>query len=234
MKDGIPLYIKLRNELIRRIEEGKYDLDTLLPSERNLIDEFKVSRETVRRAVTELEQLGYVHKKQGVGAFVIRKCPVDPIEPMASFTAELEARGIKAGDSLINKKILNHPPKRVIEKLKVEEVLYTRRVRFANERPFAVEDSYFPIDLFDCLSKYNFKGSYYQLIVRKCKIPVTQINQKISSRISTEEEMNLLSLKKETPMLCINRTWYSYNRPIYYLMFNARADLYSFKSEVKI
>jgi len=197
MKDGIPLYIKLRNELVRRIEEGKYNLDTLLPSERNLIDEFKVGRETARRAVIELERLGYIHKKQGVGAFVVRKYPMDPMEPMASFTIELEARGVKPGDKLVNKKILNHPPKIAIETLKTEKILYTRRIRFADEQPFAVEDSYFPVDLFDCLNK-------------------------------------LLSLKKETPMLGINRTWFSYNKPIYYLIFSARADLYSFKSEVRI
>jgi len=234
MKDGMPLYIKLRNELVRRIEKGKYNLDTLLPSERSLIDEFEVSRETVRRAVIELERLGYIHKKQGVGAFVVRKYPMDPIEPMASFTIELEARGVKPGDKLISKKILNHPPKIVIETLKTEKVLYTRRIRFADEQPFAIEDSYFPIDLFDCLNKYNFKGSYYQLIVHKCKIPVTQTNQGIYSRISTKEEMKLLSLKKETPILGINRTWFSYNKPIYYLIFSARADLYSFKSEVRV
>jgi len=153
MKDGIPLYIKLRNELVRRIEEGKYNLDTLLPSERNLIDEFKVGRETARRAVIELERLGYIHKKQGVGAFVVRKYPMDPMEPMASFTIELEARGVKPGDKLVNKKILNHPPKIAIETLKTEKILYTRRIRFADEQPFAVEDSYFPVDLFDCLNR---------------------------------------------------------------------------------
>jgi len=63
---------------------------------------------------------------------------------------------------------------------------------------------------------------------------VIRINQGISSRISTKEEIKLLSLKKETPMLGINRTWFSYNKPIYYLIFSARADLYSFKSEVRI
>jgi len=234
MKDRIPLYIKLRNELVRRIEEGKYDLDTLLPSERNLIDEFKVGRETARRAVIELERLGYIHKKQGVGAFVVRKYPIDPIEPMASFSIELGARGVKPEDKLISKKILKHSPKIVIETLKIDKVLYTRRMRFADEQPFAVEDSYFPVDLFDCLNRYNFKGSYYQLIVHKCKIPVTRINQGISSRIAEKEEIKLLSLKKEIPMLSINRTWFSYDRPIYYLIFSARADLYSFKSEVRI
>jgi len=234
MNNRIPLYIKLRNELIKRIEEGKYKVNAFLPSERNLINEFKVGRETVRRAMSELEHLGYVRKKQGVGTFVVRQYPMDIIEPLASFTAELESRGVRAGDKLLTKKIIHNPPKQVIDTFNDNKILYTKRVRFADKVPFAVEDSYFPLDMLDCLDKYSLKGSYYQLIVHKCKIAVTRITQNILSRMSTKEEMNLLLLKRKTPMLIVTRVWFSYDKPIYYLIFSARSDLYSFKSEVKI
>ncbi len=234
MDDKIALYVKVRNVLVKRIEKGEYPLNTLLPSERKLMEEFKVGRETARRAVSELEYMGYVRKKQGIGTFIMRQYPMDTVEPLTSFTAELEARGIKAGDRLLEKKVIEHPPRDIKKALNIEKVFYTKRIRFADNIPFAIENSYFPLELRNCLVQHHFTGSYYRLIAHKCKIYVSRISQSISSRMSTKEEIKLLSLKKETPMLALTRTWYSKEKPIYYLVFIARSDLYSFKSEVRI
>jgi DNA-binding FadR family transcriptional regulator len=57
--------------LFERIQEGKYAFGTRLPSERDLAEELKVSRNTVRHALDVLEEHKVVQRRPGSGSFVI-------------------------------------------------------------------------------------------------------------------------------------------------------------------
>lgn len=67
--------------LKERIESGCYQVGQMLPSENTLITEFNCSRNTVRRAISELVRDGYVQTSQGRGVCNI----FQPIE-QASYT----------------------------------------------------------------------------------------------------------------------------------------------------
>ncbi len=69
-KNGIPLYIQIKNWILSRIESGLLKNGEQVPSERELATKFKVSRNTVSMAIRALELDGVVVTKQGRGAFV--------------------------------------------------------------------------------------------------------------------------------------------------------------------
>ncbi|MDJ0573222.1 MAG: GntR family transcriptional regulator [Pleurocapsa sp. MO_192.B19] len=69
----IPLHIDISEQIYRRIIDGYYLPGDKLPSERELIEEWKVSRITIRRAIANLVQQGLVSTYQGKGAFVTQK-----------------------------------------------------------------------------------------------------------------------------------------------------------------
>jgi len=52
------------------VAQGQYTLGGRLPSERNLCEQFRVSRGTVRQALADLEQLGIIIIKPGSGAYI--------------------------------------------------------------------------------------------------------------------------------------------------------------------
>ena len=54
-KEGAPLYLQIYKELQKRIENGVYKENELLPSEASLQAEFNVSRITIRRSLQDLE-----------------------------------------------------------------------------------------------------------------------------------------------------------------------------------
>ena len=66
----IPLHLAISEQLRDHILTGRYQLGDQLPSEHQLMAEFKVSRITARRAISNLTQQGLVAVKQGKGAFV--------------------------------------------------------------------------------------------------------------------------------------------------------------------
>jgi DNA-binding FadR family transcriptional regulator len=61
-----------------RINEGLYPRGGKLPSEHELIDEFKVSRTVIREAIAKLRAAGLVSVRQGVGVFIESLAPLQP------------------------------------------------------------------------------------------------------------------------------------------------------------
>ena len=65
-----PKYIQIRDQLVTRIKAGQLKPNSVIPSDRELAEEFAVSRYTAIRAVQELEKEGIVFREQGKGTFV--------------------------------------------------------------------------------------------------------------------------------------------------------------------
>ncbi|MFL1695513.1 GntR family transcriptional regulator [Weissella kandleri] len=63
-------YELIKNKIKEEIEAGDYRIGAKLPTESELMARFSVSRFTVRRAITDLENENYVYKVQGGGMFV--------------------------------------------------------------------------------------------------------------------------------------------------------------------
>ena len=67
----LPLYQKIKEELCARIVSGELEPNEAAPSEREIIEHFKVSSITARRCLNDLEQEGYVRRVRGRGTFVL-------------------------------------------------------------------------------------------------------------------------------------------------------------------
>ena len=65
-----PLSQQIEQILIERIHSGVYAADSQLPNETDLAEEFKVSRATIRSALSSLATLGLVVRRHGAGTFV--------------------------------------------------------------------------------------------------------------------------------------------------------------------
>lgn len=66
----LPLSQQIKQILIDRIYSGKYSADSQLPAENDLANEFKVSRATIRSALSTLSAMGLVVRRHGAGTFV--------------------------------------------------------------------------------------------------------------------------------------------------------------------
>jgi GntR family transcriptional regulator len=78
----------------KRIDDGTYAPGARLPTEAQLCDEFGVSRATVRTAIKELDVIGLVSTRHGLGTFV-RTIPYvqDGLEKMGSISDSIRASG---------------------------------------------------------------------------------------------------------------------------------------------
>lgn len=73
--DDRPQYVRIGELLRKRIQRGTYPLDSLLPTEVELCEEFAISRHTVREALRRLTDDGLIQRRQGSGSRVIASEP---------------------------------------------------------------------------------------------------------------------------------------------------------------
>ncbi|MGH4120630.1 GntR family transcriptional regulator [Clostridium sp.] len=75
-KSGVPLYIQVRKQIRNEIKKGVLSVGTKMPTERELSQRLKVSRNTVSAAYNDLEQDGALKSYQGKGTFVVEETDV--------------------------------------------------------------------------------------------------------------------------------------------------------------
>jgi DNA-binding transcriptional regulator YhcF (GntR family) len=71
-KQYLPLYIRIKSDIVNRILSGELKKDDRLPTERELSETFNVSRVTVVGALRELAAEGVIRKRRGSGSYVNR------------------------------------------------------------------------------------------------------------------------------------------------------------------
>lgn len=69
-RGAAPVYGPMQEEISRRIRDGELNEEDALPSENDLAAQFKISRGSVRTALTELAQTGMVYTLPGKGWYV--------------------------------------------------------------------------------------------------------------------------------------------------------------------
>lgn len=226
-----PLYIQLKEEILDKIKEGEWKVDSKIPSEKTLMDEYNVGRATVREAVSLLENEGYLYKKRGIGTFVARKQPSLGFEPLISLTYSLKARGIYALNDIEEKKLII-PDRKLLNTLKWKRskpCFYIKRLRYAEDVPLAVEESYFTENFEDILSNYDLTDSLAKIILQDLKITIKMVEQIIIPRMPTDEEQHKLKISEDTQVLNMQRWIYIEGReePFYYLNFIIPSNIYS-------
>lgn len=69
-KSGVPLYLQVKKQIMDQVRDGSLKVGYKMPTERELSETLKVSRNTVSSAYKELEKEGVIRSYQGKGTFV--------------------------------------------------------------------------------------------------------------------------------------------------------------------
>ena len=85
----VALYYQVREDLLHKIQSGQWGPDFKMPPERELCETYGVSRITVRKALDDLQNEGYLDRVQGKGTFVRRATMEKKLSKFYSFGDEL-------------------------------------------------------------------------------------------------------------------------------------------------
>ena len=156
-----PVYIQIHNQIKKDIEAGKWKIGEKIPSERELAENFSVSRMTLRQAIQTLVDEGILERKIGSGTFVARKKVQEKMSGITSFTEITEAQG-KVPTSKTVSYLITIPSLSESEKLNLDDnqkVLRMERIRFADDVPICFEVATVPLELVKDYDKTQITSS---------------------------------------------------------------------------
>src|SRR5690242_4397509 len=166
----LPLYHQLKCALMEAIDSGQWQSGQQLPNEGKLAEGFGVSKITVRQALQELADLGYVRREQGRGTFVSKpKLDQGPRE-LTSFNEEMRRHRMKPGSRVLDRHVAK-AGERAAEALQIREaepVFVLKRLRLADAEPMGIQTARIPVALAPGIEKEEFDNtSLYELLQMK-------------------------------------------------------------------
>ena len=91
-KSPLPLYYQVEEHIKQTIQSEELQPGDALPSERELSENFQISRMTVRQAITNLVNQGFLFREKGRGTFVSNQKFEQNLQGLTSFTEDMKAR----------------------------------------------------------------------------------------------------------------------------------------------
>jgi len=204
-----------------------------LPSERELCDQFNVSRTTIRRALSDLEAKGWIYRIKGKGAFVnINKLP-QHLSLLSSFSEDMRKRHMKPGSIIlaISPIIANANYSKKLQIKENETIYLLRRLRLAEGKPMAIENCYMRYDIGSIIADTIANDmSLYRLFKEKCGITLKSARQTIEVGTLTNWERKLLGENCPTTVLFTKRQTFDTNDTVIeYVESKYRSDRYLFQ-----
>src|SRR4029077_16075041 len=102
----LPLYAQVESVIIGRISNGSLPPGTRLPSEDNLVEEYAVSRTTIRAPIQSLVQRGLVEIRRGKGSFVPHPKIPQELTELTGFVEGMQALGRPATAKVLDQQVV--------------------------------------------------------------------------------------------------------------------------------
>ncbi len=232
----IPLYFQLKSILLDDIKDGRFKVGDPIPTENELVDFYHISRSTVRQAISDLVQEGWLTRKASKGTFVTQPERTSSyIRSFEPFYQQITKLGKKPHTELIDLNVIT-PEKEISERLKLEpgqKVISLFRRRYADDIPMVTFQNYIPYDLCSFILSYDFKlHSLYEILIKNPETQIANTKTIVSAMNASSEDIKLLNVKVNTPMLYFNNiSTTAKGTVIDYAFAHYRGDLNKFEFE---
>ena len=202
-----PLFKQFRDVILQMIEEGKYKQGDILPSERELAEQYGISRVTVRQALTSLAQDGIIFKKQGKGNFVATKRIETKLDSLLGFVEEFANKNIDCSISVV-KQGYELAPSEVTTAMRAEEssemFLLVRNIN-VDGHALGVDYTYIPRSIAYQLGQIDFCNAIVYQLLEQRGYKLNSAEQTITAELPSPHECALLEINLKTPILVRRR-----------------------------
>jgi len=229
----VPLYYQLKETILDEIKSGKYPKDSMIPTEMELSDLFGISRTTVRQAVAELVNEGWLYRIKSKGTFVSQpKVNQDFIQKLESYNDQIRRTGRTPHSKVLDFKVMK-APKNVADGLDIalnSKVVFLHRIRFADEDPIVIVESYLPYDKCSFVMGHDFATeSLYSVLSGKNETKVSCVKRHMETAEAGSPETKLLGISPHKPIFYFTSIGYNiYGNPIEFSLAKYRGDKSSF------
>jgi GntR family transcriptional regulator len=231
-----PLYHQLKTILRSRILSREFKGNGRLPTEEELCIQYRVSRVTVRQALSELMKDGLIYRDRGRGTFVTEGAELKQPELKGSIENLVRAAEGTRIKVLSYKEILPPPDiAKTFRSGKTEKVFQLELIRYFSKGPLGYSFMYFPSSLGTIISpdELDETTEIITFVEEKLKTRAHRAKQIFDVGVANKALADNLSVKPRTPLLLIRRNYYTRQGSIMFVAVTYfRADLYRYEIEL--
>lgn len=224
-------YQRIKEQLLSEITTGAYTEGGAFPSENEVAARFAVSRMTARHALSELERAGYLTRMAGKGNIVQRRTFSQgflTVKPFKTYAAEV---GAQPSTCVLRAEVVPLSPEGQ-QKLGVKSAVFVHRLRALDGDAVIEEKRYLRHDLCASILKEDLANeSIHELLIRKLKLPLTKVWQRLQVVTLTPEQATLFGCVVGLPAFLLERVTYTHEQPVTWVTYLMRGDKYSFENE---
>lgn len=234
--DAVPLYLQLKQRLLAAIGDGTFVEGGLLPTETQLCEIHGVSRITVRRAISELQDEGVLEKRPGKGTFVSVQRIVASLVKLNGFTETYAALGADPHSRLLSIDSLpaDAATAAALALVPGAPVLQVRRLIRTRKGPLTIEQSCFELARFPGLAdELHDDVSLYRLLRQRYGVEVAHARRHINVRLAGQADRQALDCKLGEPVFEIEKIVYdAAMRPIQRSLLSTPASRITYTIEL--
>jgi GntR family transcriptional regulator len=203
-RSPLPLYVQVRSRLLAMVMAWP-DAREQFPTEAALTEMFGVSRVTVRGALAELDESGYLLRQRGAGTRV-RARKIE--EKLVSFGTVEAPAAVAAALGLAAK----------------TPVLAIKRLRAMKVAPISVDWRYVPADFAKGVTRTDARVGIFAALARNANL--ARADMEVEGGTANADESELLQVPEGSPTLSHSFVVYDKaDRPVVFGRSVARADL---------
>jgi GntR family transcriptional regulator len=228
---SLPLYQQLQRALRQAIETRQIGPEDALPPERDIAQDFQISRITVRKAIDGLVTEGLLVRRQGAGTFVCSRVEKN-FSKLTSFSEDMRARGRAPRSVWLRKSEGSVTPEEslTLRSSPGTPVFRFHRIRYADDAPMSIE---YATVLASCLPALDaVESSLYESLERAGNRPVRAL-QRLRAVLFTAEQAKLLQIRERDAGLLVERVGFLKDgRAMEFTQSYFRGDIYDFVAEL--
>ena len=200
-----PLYIRVRDDLLARIEDGTYSPGSVMPTELELASLYGVSRPTVRQALSLLAEEGIIERHRKRGTIVAdRRLESHFVEKLVGFEGQRplvdESKSGMTNKVLAFRRVV--PRESVAKAMELErdqEVYLLMRLRSVDGEPQVIATSYTPADLYPTLMEHDFEHESLYAVFALLGHPIETVERELSVEMPEPTLAELLAIDLRVP-----------------------------------
>jgi GntR family transcriptional regulator len=225
----VPSYIRLEHSLRESIASGQLKPGDPIPPESQFCQQFNISRNTVRQALSRLVFEGLIQRQRGRGSYVAEpRFQHTSIFP--SFEEEMQAKGAQTSLHLLGRRVEPAEGK-VAQSLGLPEgtpILVLERQRLVDGQVVGYEIRHLPRWIGDALTEEEIQHQSLVPAVRRILGRMhTRLELRVTASVVRAREAKILEAAAGTPLLVRENTWYlEPEGPIQYGKSIFRGDRY--------
>ncbi len=217
----LPMYRNIADAIRNKISIGELKVGEALPTEAQLREEFSVSRVTVRQALKLLVENDELESVQGSGTYVKESKVNYDIFQQSNFQEKWAHLDVVTRSDVLAFEV-KPCSLAMSEHLDIKEgelVFYVKRVRFIDDNPITVEETWLPVALFPDLTYQVMQASKYDFIENTKGMVIDRSEQELVPILPPEDVAHQLGINPAQPIIekrtrgyLSNNTVFEYSR----------------------